>query len=279
MERRRFAQTVVMAGVVFFVRVLKSDYCLASGTGMVGAHEVCPQGGQMKLASVVVAVTLGLLSGTATAHAQQTAPQTDNEKRSYAVGVQVAEGIKSQGVDVDPAMVAAGVRDALAGTKLLMSDDEIEAAIGALEQDMRQKQEQARTALLEKNKKAGEEFLAANGKKEGIVSLPSGLQYKILTAGQGRNPTDDDTVVCNYRGTLLDGKEFDSSYGREPATFGVKDVIPGFREAVKLMSAGAKWQLFIPAELAYGERGAGNAIEPNATLIFELELISIQEKP
>jgi FKBP-type peptidyl-prolyl cis-trans isomerase FklB len=159
-----------------------------------------------------------------------------------------------------------------------MSEDEMGAAILALQTELRQKQEQARTAALEKNKKAGDDFLAANAKREGVVSLPSGLQYKIVTPGEGRNPTDEDMVVCNYRGTLLDGKEFDSSYGRAPATFGVKDVIPGFREAVKLMSVGAKWQVYIPSNLAYGERGAGNAIEPNATLVFEIELISIQEK-
>jgi len=164
-------------------------------------------------------------------------------------------------------------------SQLLMTDDEIGATIMALQMDLRQQQEQARAAVLEKNKKAGAEFLAANSKKEGVVSLPSGLQYKILTAGQGRNPSDGDTVVCNYRGTLLSGKEFDSSYGRGPATFGVKDVIPGFREAVKLMSAGAKWQVFIPSDLAYGERGAGNTIEPDSTLIFEIELISIQATP
>lgn len=231
----------------------------------------------MKRALVAAGVMLGLFATAA--HAQQAAPQTDEQKRSYAVGVQVAEGIKSQGIEMDAAMVAAGVRDALAGAQLLMSDEEMGAAIMALQVEMRQKEEQARTAALEKNKKEGDDFLAANGKKEGVVSLASGLQYKILAAGQGPNPTDDDTVVCNYRGTLLDGTEFDSSYGREPATFGVKNVIPGFREAVKLMSAGAKWQVFIPAGLAYGERGAGNAIEPNATLIFEIELISIQEKP
>jgi FKBP-type peptidyl-prolyl cis-trans isomerase FklB len=229
----------------------------------------------MKLAWMM-GVVLGFVA--ITAKAQQTVPQTDSDKRSYAIGVEVAEGIKSQGVDVDPAMVAAGVRDALSGGKLPMTPDEIDAAIMAVQQEIRQKQEQARAAMLEKNKKEGEDFLAANGKKEGLVTLPSGLQYKVLTAGQGRNPTDDDTVVCNYRGTLLDGKEFDSSYGRTPATFGVKDVIPGFREAVKLMTAGSKWQIFIPAELAYGERGAGNVIEPNSTLIFEIELISIQEK-
>jgi FKBP-type peptidyl-prolyl cis-trans isomerase FklB len=173
--------------------------------------------------------------------------------------------------------VAQGVRDALAGAKLLMSDDEIAAVMTALQQELRQKQQEALTAMLEKNKKDGEAFMAANAKKDGVVSLTSGLQYKIITAGQGKKPTDADTVVCNYRGTLLDGKEFDSSYGGTPATFGVKDVIPGFREAVKLMPAGSKWQLFIPPDLAYGERGAGNAIEPNSVLIFELELISIKD--
>lgn len=231
----------------------------------------------MKLASVVMAVILGFLAMNT--NAQQAAPQTDEDKRSYAVGVQVAEGIKSQGVKVNAAMVAAGMRDSLAGAKLLMTEDEIGAAIAALQRDMQQMQEQAHAAALAKNKKDGDDFLAANAKKEGVVSLPSGLQYKILTAGQGPMPTDDDTVVCNYRGTLLDGKEFDSSEGRGPATFGVKDVIPGFREAVKLMAAGSKWQVIIPSNLAYGERGAGNVIEPNATLVFEIELISIQTKP
>ena len=232
----------------------------------------------MKLASVMVGVILGFLAMTANAQ-QTTALQTDADKRSYAIGVQVAEGIKSQGVEVNPEMVAAGMRDALAGAKLQMTDDQIGAAITALQQDMQQKQQLARTAVLEKNKKDGDEFLAANAKKEGVVSLPSGLQYKIVTAGQGRKPTDDDTVICNYRGSLLDGKEFDSSYGRGPATFGVKDVIPGFREAIKLMTVGSKWQVFVPSTLAYAERGAGNAIEPNATLVFEIELMSIQDKP
>ena len=210
--------------------------------------------------------------------AAQTAPQTDYEKRSYAIGVQVAEGIKSQGIQVNSAMVAAGLRDALAGTKLAMTETEIGTAMGGLQREMQAKQEEARNAMLAKNKKDGDAFLAANGKKDGVVSLPSGLQYKVVTAGAGPMPTDDDTVVCNYRGTLLDGKVFDSSEGRGPATFGVKDVIPGFREALKLMAVGSKWQIFVPAELAYGDRGAGNAIEPNATLIFELELVSVQDK-
>jgi len=212
-------------------------------------------------------------------NAQQAAPQTQNEKLSYAIGVQVAAGIKSQEIEVNPAMVAQSVRDALAGAKLLVSDDEMAAVIMALQQDMRQKQEQARAAAVEKNKKEGEAFLADNAKKDGVVSLPSGLQYKILTTGEGGKATDADTVVCHYRGSLLDGREFDSSYGGMPATLGVKDVIPGFREAVKLMAVGSKWQIFIPPSLAYGERGAGSAIGPNATLIFEIELVSIQDKP
>ena len=144
-------------------------------------------------------------------NAQQAAPQTQNEKRSYAIGVQVAEGIKSQAIEVNAQMVAQGVRDALAGAKLQMSDAEIGAVIMALQQEMMQKQEQARTVAIEKNKKDGEAFLAENAKNDGVVSLPSGLQYKILTAGEGRKPTDADSVVCNYRGTLLNGKEFDSS--------------------------------------------------------------------
>jgi FKBP-type peptidyl-prolyl cis-trans isomerase len=230
----------------------------------------------MKFVSIVVGVILGFVAMTA--NAQQAGPQSAEEKRSYAIGVQVAEGIKSQGVQVNSDMVALGMKDALAGSKLQMSEDEIGAAMAALQTEMKQKEDQARTAMLDKNKKDGDAFLAANAKKDGIVSLPSGLQYKIMTTGQGPKPTDDDTVVCNYRGTLLDGKEFDSSEGHGPATFGVKDVIPGFREAVKLMPVGSKWQLFIPAALAYGDRGAGNVIEPNATLIFELELVSIQAK-
>ena len=212
-------------------------------------------------------------------NAQDGAPQTENDKLSYAIGVQVAAGIKSQGVEVSPEMVARGVRDALARATLLMTDDEMEAAMFALQQDMKLKQEAARTAAVEKNKLAGDAFLADNAKKDGVVSLPSGLQYKILTAAEGRKPTDADTVVCHYRGTLLSGTVFDSSYGAMPATFPVKDVIPGFREAVQLMPVGSKWQFFIPSNLAYGERGAGNVIEPNATLIFEIELLSIQDKP
>jgi FKBP-type peptidyl-prolyl cis-trans isomerase FklB len=213
------------------------------------------------------------------ASAQDAAPQTDKDKLSYAIGVQVAKGIQAQGIDVDAEGVAKGVRDALAGATLLLTEQQIETAMMGLQEEMQRKQEQARAAMLEKNKKEGDAFLAENAKKEGVVSLPSGLQYKILTATEGAKPTETDTVVCHYRGTLINGTEFDSSYKtQEPATFAINAVIPGFQEAIRLMTVGSKWQFFIPSNLAYGERGAGNVIQPNSTLIFEIELISIQAK-
>jgi FKBP-type peptidyl-prolyl cis-trans isomerase FklB len=230
-------------------------------------------GGHMKLIWLA-GLGLGLLP--VQLHAQEPAVLTEKDKMSYAIGVQVAESIKSQGVEVSPDLVARGILDTLAGAKLLLSDEQLGAAVQALQQDMRRRQELALTAMKDRNKRDGDAFLAENAKKEGVVSLPSGLQYKILTAAEGRKPTDDDTVVCHYRGTLINGTEFDSSYGADPATFAVGAVVQGFREAVKLMSVGSKWQFFIPSNLAYGERGAGNAIEPNSTLVFEIELISIQ---
>jgi FKBP-type peptidyl-prolyl cis-trans isomerase len=212
--------------------------------------------------------------------AQDASPlKTQKDKQSYALGVAVAKSFQSQGIDADPDVVAKGLKDVLAGGKLLMTDDEIRATMDAFQQQMTQKQAQAMSALAETNKKAGDAFLAENGKKDGVVALPSGLQYKILKTGEGKKPTDGDTVVCQYRGTLVDGTEFDSSYkSGQPATIEIDRVIPGFKEALKLMPTGSKWQFVIPANLAYGERGAGNVIAPNATLIFEVELLSIQDK-
>jgi FKBP-type peptidyl-prolyl cis-trans isomerase FklB len=161
----------------------------------------------------------------------------------------------------------------------LLTEEEARAALVAAQNDMRKKVQDKMQQAGEGNKKEGDAFLAANKTKEGIVTLPSGLQYKILTPGTGPKPTASDTVVCNYRGTLIDGKEFDSSYKRgQPATFAVGGVIKGWTEALQLMPAGSKWQLFIPPDLAYAERGAGADIGPNATLIFEVELLSIQSK-
>jgi FKBP-type peptidyl-prolyl cis-trans isomerase len=172
-----------------------------------------------------------------------------------------------------------GLEDAMAGGKTLLSEDEARATLTEFQADMRKKMQEKMQAAGETNKKEGAEFLAANKAKEGVVTLPSGLQYKILTAGTGPKPTASDSVVCNYRGTLIDGKEFDSSYKRgQPATFPVSGVIKGWTEALQLMPVGSKWQLVVPSDLAYGERGQGQDIAPNATLIFEVELLSIQSK-
>src|SRR3984893_9853640 len=205
--------------------------------------------------------------------------KTEKDKVSYAIGVNIGKSMRKDTVDIDPAIFSRGMKDALAGGKLLLTDDEMKAALTKLQSDLRAKQEETMQKAGEVNKKTGEAFLAQNKTKEGVVTLPDGLQYKILKEGTGPKPAAADTVVCNYRGTLLDGTEFDSSYKRgKPATFPVSGVIKGWTEAVQLMPVGSKWQLFLPSELGYGNRGAGPDIGPNATLIFEVELLSIQDK-
>ena len=176
-------------------------------------------------------------------------------------------------------MLLQGLKDALAGGKALLTDDETKATLTALQAEVTKRQQAKMAVVGDANKKEGDAFLAANKTKEGVVTLPSGLQYKILQQGTGPIPSASDSVECNYRGMLINGTEFDSSYKRgQPATFPVGQVIHGWTEALQLMPVGSKWQLFIPAELAYGPRGAGAEIGPNATLIFEVELLSIQEK-
>jgi FKBP-type peptidyl-prolyl cis-trans isomerase len=204
---------------------------------------------------------------------------TDKEKASYALGLNIGRGLSKQPVDLDGAAVARGLKDALSGTKPLLTDQEAATDLAQLQDQVKKATEAKVQELAAENQKAGTAFLAENKAKEGVVTLPSGLQYKVLTAGTGPKPTATDTVVCQYKGTLLDGSEFDSSYKRgQPATFAVGRVIKGWTEALQLMPVGSKWQIFIPADLAYGERGAGNVIPPNATLIFEVELVSIQGK-
>ncbi len=199
------------------------------------------------------------------------------EKVSYGIGVDIGRVMQKQGVAIDADLLAKGIKDAVSGGKLLMTDQEIQETLMAFQKEMRAKQEEANKALGEKNKKEGEAFLAANKSKEGVKTLPDGLQYKVLKPGTGKKPKPTDTVVTQYRGTLIDGTEFDSSYRRgQPATFRVDGVIRGWTEALQLMEEGAKWMLYIPPALAYGDRGAGPQIGPNATLIFEIELVSIQ---
>ena len=209
--------------------------------------------------------------------------KTQKEKFSYALGMntgkRMAEGLKKQSVPYDPVLLTRGLKDALAGGKTLLTDEEAQAVMTDMQKEMHEKQQAQMQAAGAVNKKEGETFLAANKGKEGVVALPSGLQYKILKEGTGPKPTASDSVVCNYRGTLINGTEFDSSYKRgQPATFPVGGVIKGWTEALQLMPVGSKWQLFIPSDMAYGERGAGADIGPDSTLIFEVELLSIEDK-
>jgi FKBP-type peptidyl-prolyl cis-trans isomerase FklB len=206
--------------------------------------------------------------------------KTQKDKFSYALGMNIGSGMHRQGVDIDPNILVRGMKDALAGRKLLLTEEEARAAVMQVQNEVRQKQQEKAQAAGAANKKQGDEFLAANKTTGGVVTLPSGLQYKILTTGTGPKPAATDSVVCNYRGTLIDGKEFDSSYKQgHPVTFPVNGVIKGWTEALQLMPVGSKWQLFIPPDLAYGDRGAGGGdIGPDATLIFEVELLSIEKK-
>ena len=223
-------------------------------------------------------LTIAMMLLPALAAAQEApALKTDKEKLSYAMGMDLGGQLKAQAVEIDPTLFAEGLKTVLAGGKTLMTDAEAKAAISQLQLARVAKQTAALQASGAKNKTEGDAFLAANKAKEGVVTLPSGLQYKVITTGTGPKPTLEQTVVCQYRGTLIDGKEFDSSYKRgQPATFPVNKVIKGWTEVLQLMPVGSKWQVFVPSDLAYGARGAGADIGPNATLVFEIELVAIK---
>jgi FKBP-type peptidyl-prolyl cis-trans isomerase len=231
---------------------------------------------------------------TAKAPVKKTAPaaksaapaplKTRKEKFSYAlgmdIGTQVGGSLKKQSVEVDWNLTSEGLKDAMSGGKTRLTQEEAKAVLDEVQAEVRKEQQEKMQQAAATNKAEGENFLAANKAKEGVVTLPSGLEYKILKAGDGPKPAASDQVVCNYRGTLINGTEFDSSYKRgQPATFEVGQVIKGWTEALQLMPVGSKWQLFIPSSLAYGERpDPRSGIEPNAALIFEVELLSIVDK-
>lgn len=217
------------------------------------------------------AVLLSLV--TAPSLADEVKLTTQQQKLGYTVGLQVGQKLKNDGLNVDPDAFAQAIKDVYAGRSPRLSPQEQQAAIQVVrDAKMKEHAAQAKTAL-----EASKKFLAENAKKKGVVQTDSGLQYKVIKAGTGKSPTKDSTVVVHYRGSLINGKEFDSSFSRgEPATFKVGGVIPGWQEALQLMKEGARWQVFIPPQLAYGERGAGNAIGPNEALIFEVELISVK---
>lgn len=199
------------------------------------------------------------------------------DKASYTLGFQVGQNLNNYGAQINLDSFTKGFTDALAGKPGALTKDEMQKAMAEFEQNLRTKMDSKKREQGDKNTKEGKAFLEANAKKPGVKVLPSGLQYKVITEGSGTSPKATDIVKTHYRGTLLDGKEFDSSYARkEPAEFPVNGVIKGWTEALQLMKPGAKWQLFIPSELAYGAQGAGADIGPNATLVFEVELLAVK---
>lgn len=224
---------------------------------------------------LVVFFTLGFLACQSnTQNKVQLKTQTDSV--SYTIGMDIGKNLKNQKIDIVPEILAQGIKDILDSNQTLLNEEQAQEVISQLQQRLMAKHKEMMEMQKEKNKKASEEFLAENKKKSGIVSLPSGLQYKVIKMGTGPKPKATDKVTVHYKGTLIDGTEFDNSYTRgEPATFNVNQVIKGWTEALQLMPVGSKWIIYLPPDLAYGEQGAGEVIEPNSTLIFEVELLKI----
>ena len=226
--------------------------------------------------TVVSAVSMIATSALLTTNvfAEEAALTTDNQKFSYGVGMQIGQSISRQNVKVDQDALILAIKDALEGKEPRVPLDELQRVMEAEEKKIAAQQ----TASSDKNQEIGKAFLAENKKLDGIKTTASGLQYRVITAGSGASPKTSDTVTVHYRGTLIDGHEFDSSYKREqPATFPLKGVIKGWQEALPMMKQGGKWEIFVPSDLAYGPKGAGGAIGPNETLIFEIELLKVGE--
>jgi FKBP-type peptidyl-prolyl cis-trans isomerase FklB len=238
---------------------------------------------RMPIVATAVLVALGLgcsptgtVPGEAVAVAQSK-PESVIDRASYGIGYNLGKGLSEQKIEAQLELVLAGVRDGFGDATPLLTVEEMQTALSELQQQVQARQAQLQQEQGEMNKQQGEAFLATNAERSEVQSTTSGLQYEILTAGDGAKPSATDTVTVHYRGTLIDGTVFDSSYDRgEPATFPLSRVIAGWTEGLQLMPVGSKWKLFLPSHLAYGEQGAGGDIGPNAALIFEVELLSIQ---
>ena len=233
----------------------------------------------MKLSMSCLLVLL-LTAGSVFAAAPPTELKTDEQKLSYAMGLDLGEYFKSLEDKFDLTVLQQGINDGYNGNKSLLTVEEAASIQQAFAKRQQEKQIQKTVAMVQKNRKAAEEFLKTNKAKEGVVETKSGLQYKVVKKGSGAKPKPTDTVKVQYKGSLLDGKEFDSSYKRnEPAVFQVNQVIAGWQEAVPLMEVGATYELYIPPDLAYGDRGAPPVIEPGSMLVFQVELLEIQQAP
>lgn len=241
---------------------------------------------------LVAAAVMGLTMSTAifadasatatTAPATSTTPaaslNTDMDKLSYSIGADLGKNFKKQGIDINPAAMAKGLQDGMAGSQLLLTEQQMKDVLNKFQKDLLAKRNADFTKKAEENKAKGETFLNQNKSKDGVVTLPSGLQYKVIQKGDGAKPTKDDVVTVEYTGTLIDGQVFDSTdKAGKPATFKVSQVIPGWTEALQLMPAGSTWEVFVPSDLAYGPRSVGGPIGPNETLIFKIHLISVKK--
>lgn len=223
-------------------------------------------------------LSLCFVATTAIAQNADNQLKDKTDKISYAIGVDVGKSIHKQKIDVKPETFLMGLKDGLAEKSTLMTDEEIRQTLLALQTEMIERQKAQVKEMSDKNLADGQKFLDENKKQKDVKTTPSGLQYRVLKEGKGDSPKATDTVTTHYRGKLIDGTEFDSSYNRgEPVKFAVNGVIPGWTEALQLMKPGAKWELFIPSKLAYGEQGVGQIIGPNSTLIFEVELLSVDK--
>ena len=225
-------------------------------------------------------LAVGLLLMSCQNNAQDKVDLTSRKDSiSYSIGFSIGQNFKMQEIDVDPAIVAAAMADVIGGKTTMLTDEQAQQIWMSYQGELMAAQQKKREEQIGKNKEAGEKFLTENAKKEGVTVTPSGLQYKVIKMGSGPKPTATDQVKCHYKGTLLDGTTFDSSYDRgEPATFPLNGVIKGWTEALQLMPVGSTFELYIPGDLAYGDRGAGQKIGPNATLIFTVELLEIVKK-
>lgn len=222
-------------------------------------------------------VLCGLVLMVMQAGAEELAPlKTQKDMLSYGIGVSIGKNLKKEGSDVDMNLLIAGLKSSLAGEHLLLSDKEWRGVLNSYQSEISRHAKESKQQAMEVNKKKGEAFLAANKTKEGVVVLPSGVQYKVIKAGDGSKPVDSSMVEVNYHGALLDGTEFDATEPGHPANFKLSALISGWKEALKLMPAGSKWQIAIPSQLAYGERGIGSDIGPNEALVFEVELVAIK---
>jgi FKBP-type peptidyl-prolyl cis-trans isomerase FklB len=231
----------------------------------------------MKYTTLIGMIGLGIILPACQSMQHKTELKTLQDSVSYSIGMDIGRNLKGQMIDVNPDALAQALKDLNGDGKPMLTDAQARSAMMAFQTQMMATHAEKMKVAGEKNKKDGEVFLAENKKKEGVVTLPSGLQYKVLTIGNGKKPRATDKVTLNYRGVLIDGTEFDNSYKRgEPAVFPVNGIIKGLSEALQLMPVGSKWQIVIPADIAYGEQGAGAQIAPNAVLIFEIELLGIK---